>query len=99
MTNAIKKIIESGGLLVCPSCDGEGEIGYFCGHESTTTCYKCEGDGVVFSTKRQKRSKKCQICSGRKGGCGGCNFHIKGLIEWESYELFDLEKFNKNKKN
>jgi hypothetical protein len=89
MTDTIKSIIKAGGLLICPACDGEGEVGYFCGHETTTLCYLCAGHGVIRSTKKQKHSKKCNICHGRKGGCGGCNSHPKGLIEWESYELFD----------
>jgi len=87
MTNAIIKLIESTGALICPTCDGEGEVGYFCGHDSTTTCYNCEGNGVVKSLKKQKHKKKCSICNGRgaKSGCGGCG--DKGFHEWESYEL------------
>lgn len=91
MTNAIKKLIEKSGLQICPSCGGEGEVGYFCGHEITVSCYMCAGNGIILSTKKQKHSKKCTICNGRNGGCGGCNGHPKGLIEWESYELFDAD--------
>jgi len=87
MTNAIKKLILSKGFLICPSCNGEGEIGYFCGHESTTNCYYCAGNGIIRSLKKEKQSKKCGICEGSDGGCGGCNSNPKGLIEWESYEL------------
>lgn len=87
MTAAIKKLILSKGLLICPSCNGEGEVGYFCGHETTIDCWDCDGNGIIRSKKKQKHSKKCPICDGRKGGCGGCNFHPKGLIEWKSYEL------------
>jgi hypothetical protein len=87
MTSAIKNLIASSGLLVCPSCNGEGEIGYFCGHESSTNCYLCDGNGIIRSLKKQKQSKKCDICEGEDGGCGGCNSNPKGLIEWESYEL------------
>jgi len=87
MTSAIKKLILSKGFLICPSCDGEGEIGYFCGHESTTNCYYCAGNGIIRSLNKQKQNEKCTICKGRNGGCGGCNFNAKGLIEWESYEL------------
>lgn len=88
MTDAIKEIILNSGFLVCPSCNGEGEVGYFCGHEISVTCKWCDGHGVIKSTKKQKRSKKCDICNGRRGGCGGCNNHPKGLIEWETYELY-----------
>lgn len=87
MTPAIKKVIKQSGLLICPSCDGDGEIGYFCGHETTRRCYMCEGNGVIRSLEKQKHNKKCDICKGRNGGCGGCNSHPKGLIEWESYQL------------
>ena len=90
MTKAIRTVIEKNKLLVCPSCDGEGEVGYFCGHETTTECRWCGGKGVIRSTKRQKQSKECDICNGRKGGCGGCNHHPQGLIEWESFELLDF---------
>ncbi len=88
MTKTIKIIIEESGFLVCPACDGYGEVGYFCGHEKTTDCYMCNGHGVVRSLKKQRHAKKCNICNGSKGGCGGCNSHPKGLIEWESYELY-----------
>lgn len=88
MTNTIKGIIENSGVLVCPSCNGFGEIDYFCGHESSRQCTMCAGHGVIHSTKKQRHSKKCSICNGKEGGCGGCNDHPHGLIEWESYELF-----------
>lgn len=88
MTDAIKSVIEKAGLLICPFCEGEGEVGYFCGHETTTECRMCGGNGIIRSTKKQKHSKKRNICNGNKGGCGGCNFHPKGLIVWTSYELF-----------
>lgn len=87
MTSAVKNLITLNGLLVCPSCSGEGEIGYFCGHDSTANCYLCDGNGIIRSLNKQKQSKKCIICDGREGGCGGCNSNPKGLIEWESYEL------------
>ena len=32
MTPEIKKVIESTGAVICPKCDGEGEVGTFCGH-------------------------------------------------------------------
>ena len=85
MTKAIKELINSQGLMICPSCEGEGEIGYFCGHESTTSCYWCGGKGIIKSLNKQKHRKNCIICDGREGGCGGCN--NKGYQEWESYEL------------
>lgn len=87
MTSEIKNYIKSQGHLVCPSCDGEGEVGYFCGHESTTRCSDCMGRGILKSLKKQKQSKECSICRGKKGGCGGCNFSANGSHEWESYEL------------
>ncbi len=83
MTKSIKKIIELGGFLVCPYCEGEGEIGYFCGHETTTNCYMCGGNGVVKSLEKKINRKDCAICSGRGGGCCGG----KGFNEWESYEI------------
>jgi len=86
MTETIKRIIESIELRICPSCHGEGEIGYFCGHESTTNCYMCDGKGVIKSLKKQKHRRTCSICDGR-GGLGCCN--KKGFHEWESYELLD----------
>lgn len=89
MTRTIRNIVEALGLQICPTCDGEGEIGYFCGHETTTNCYMCDSAGVIRSQTKVKRSKKCDICHGRKGGCGSCNSNPKGLIEWESYELFE----------
>jgi hypothetical protein len=89
MTNTIESIIKNSGLQVCPSCDGDGCVEYFCGHDTTSSCYMCAGNGVIRSTRKQKHSKKCRICNGRKGGCGGCDGHREGLIEWESYELYD----------
>lgn len=85
MTAAIREIIQSAGFLLCPGCDGNGEVGYFCGHSTTETCYKCAGHGVVRSLEKQKHRKPCRICSGR-GGLGCCDH--KGYHEWESYELF-----------
>ena len=87
MTSAIKQFIESKGVLICPNCDGEGEIGDWCGHESTRTCSHCAANGIIQSLKSVKQSKKCGICKGRDGGCGGCDFNPKGLIEWYSFEL------------
>jgi len=87
MTDAVRSIIKASGLLICPSCDGEGETGYFCGHETTTTCYMCAGNGVIRSTQKQRHRKTCSICGGR-GGPGCCN--NKGFHEWESYELFGM---------
>lgn len=87
MTDAIKNLIKSNGLLICPACNGKGEIGDFCGHGITTNCYHCAGHGMIRSLNKQKQSKKCVICKGRDGGCGGCNFNPRGLIEWKSYEL------------
>jgi len=84
MTRFIKDFIKSQNLLVCPSCDGEGEVGYFCGHESTTNCYHCDGNGMIRSLKKVKQRKECRICEG-KGGLGCCD--NKGYHEWESYEL------------
>jgi DnaJ-class molecular chaperone len=88
MTKEIKQFIKSHGALVCPSCEGEGEVEYFCGHYTTNKCRNCAGKGLVASLKKQKQSKKCIICNGRDGGCGGCNSNPKGLIEWESYEIY-----------
>jgi hypothetical protein len=84
MTLTIKSIVESAGFLICPYCEGNGEIGYFCGHESSTNCYMCAGEGVVKSLNKQKHKKTCTICSGR-GGLGCCN--KKGFREWETFEL------------
>jgi hypothetical protein len=91
MTSAINKLILSKGFLICLSCDGEGKIGDSCGYDSTRTCPHCAGNGIVLSLKTQNQNKKCGICKGRDGGCGGCNFNAKGLIEWESYELICKE--------
>jgi hypothetical protein len=87
MTSTIKSIVESAGFLICPHCEGNGEIGYFCGHESYTNCYMCAGEGVVKSLNKQKHRKTCSICSGR-GGLGCCD--KKGFREWETFELIKL---------
>lgn len=79
MTAAIKKLIESNKLLICPNCEGEGE---FC----RSICRWCEGQGIVKSLDRQTHKKNCVICGG-KGCAGGCEW--KGYREWESYELAD----------
>lgn len=92
MTSAIKEFIKSQNLLVCPACEGEGEIGYFCGHETTTNCYHCGGNGIIRSLKKVKQRKKCSICQGR-GGRGCCEG--KGYHEWDSYELVDPTLFSK----
>ena len=84
MTDSIRKLIESNGLLMCPSCDGEGEVGYFCGHETTENCYMCGGQGIIRSLKKKRHRKTCSICRG-EGGPGCCD--NKGFQEWESYEL------------
>jgi DnaJ-class molecular chaperone len=84
MNNAIRRIAEASGLLVCPSCNGEGEVDYFCGHESTETCHDCGGQGVIISLNKQKHKETCVICKGG-GGPGCCN--NRGFQEWESYEL------------
>lgn len=55
MTPFIKKILATQNLIVCPSCLGEGEIDYFCGHMSTTKCINCGGNGVVESLKKKKK--------------------------------------------
>jgi hypothetical protein len=77
MTTTIKNLIKSSGFLICPACEGEGEIGYFCGHESTTGCYMCAGHGVIKSLKKQKQKKTCTIYNGRGGigCCGKKEFH------------------------
>ena len=82
MTPEIRRIVKNAGYLICPSCDGEGEVGYFCGHETTTTCHWCGGKGAVRSLVKQKNREPCRICDGR-GGLGCCGH--KGYIEWESY--------------
>lgn len=85
MTSEIKDFIKSHGMLICPSCDGEGEVGYFCGHETTSMCYDCGGKGIIRSLNKQKHRKECVICKGQ-GGLGCCK--NKGYHEWESYELY-----------
>jgi len=48
MTSAIKNLIEEANkLLVCPSCRGQGEVEYFCGHYTTTSCSMCAGNGFI----------------------------------------------------
>jgi hypothetical protein len=86
MTNAIKQVIANSGLLICPTCNGEGEIGYFCGHETTSTCYDCQGNGIVKSLNKQKQRYSCRICNGR-GGPGCCD--NKGFREFETWELIN----------
>lgn len=83
MTKTIKQLIESTGAIVCPTCNGEGEYGSFCGHETTETCCMCCGRGVVKSLKKVKLRKDCIICNG-KGCLGGCNH--KGYHEWDIFE-------------
>lgn len=85
MTIAIRNLIETCGLLVCPYCEGEGDIQTFCGHESTETCRMCAGRGIIKSLKKQKHKKTCSICGG-KGGKGCCD--NKGFREWESFEIY-----------
>jgi hypothetical protein len=85
MTPEIKDLIKHTGNLVCPYCDGGGEVGTFCGHESTETCRMCAGKGIVKSMDKQTHRKDCVICSG-KGCAGGCDW--RGYQEWDSYELF-----------
>jgi DnaJ-class molecular chaperone len=87
MTSAIKNLIEkANNLLICPSCRGEGEVDYFCGHYTTTSCEMCAGNGIIKSLKKQKHQEVCIICRG-KGGPGCCD--NRGFQEWESYELFE----------
>lgn len=74
-------MIESTGAIICPRCNGEGEVGY--GH-TTEHCYTCNSDGVVKSLKKIKRLKTCTICNG-KGGKGCCE--NKGYQEWETFEF------------
>jgi len=74
------------GAIVCPSCDGEGEVGSFCGHETIESCFWCAGKGMVKSLNRQIHRKNCVICGG-EGCAGGCDW--KGFREWESYELWN----------
>jgi DnaJ-class molecular chaperone len=88
MTSEIKEFIKSQGLLICPTCNGEGDYDTFCGHYTSETCSSCLGSGIIRSLNKQKYSKICIICQGRDGGCGGCNFHPQGLIEWETFEIY-----------
>jgi DnaJ-class molecular chaperone len=92
MTRFIKDFIKSQNLLVCLACDGEGEVGYFCGHDITTKCYHCDGNGIIRSLKKEKHRRECSICKG-KGGLGCCD--NKGYLKWESYELVDSSLFFK----
>jgi DnaJ-class molecular chaperone len=85
MTNEIKKFIESHGLLICPQCEGEGEVGYFCGHDSTQNCSACGGKGIIKSLNKQLHRKTCVVCRGR-GGIGCCD--ERGYQEWESFEIY-----------
>jgi hypothetical protein len=84
MTPTIKSIVEKAGFLFCPSCEGSGEVTYFCGHDVTSDCAWCAGHGIIKSLNKQKHRKTCSICSGR-GGLGCCD--KRGFQEWESYEL------------
>lgn len=86
MTTIIEKLIKSQGLLICPSCDGEGEYETFCGHYTTESCIWCAGRGIVKSLNKQKHRKPCVICQGKGclGGCNHCGYH-----EWETYELYE----------
>jgi DnaJ-class molecular chaperone len=88
MTQEIRDFLKQHGALVCPTCDGEGEYNTFSGHYHSNNCSSCSGKGLVKSLNSQKHQKQCDICKGREGGCGGCNKHPKGLIEWESYEIY-----------
>lgn len=54
MTNKIKELIKNNtDFEVCGCCGGEGEVDYFCGHQSWESCRLCNGDGVT-----KKKSKK-----------------------------------------
>ena len=86
MTNAIKKLIEFCGALICPSCNGEGEVQEFCGHYVDFDCERCDGNGIIKSTKLVTYSKTCVYCSGK--GCRQC--YDSGYVESEKYELFDI---------
>lgn len=46
MTAKIIEIIQSKGFSICPSCEGSGEVSYFCGHYTTIDCPHCMGAGV-----------------------------------------------------
>ena len=95
MTETIKKLILSQGLLICPICKGDGEVGYFCGHETTVDCYHCDSRGIIRSLNKQKHTKQCIICKGG-GGLGCCD--NKGFQEWESYELYTPDHKSNYKK-
>jgi DnaJ-class molecular chaperone len=88
MTSAIKNLIKTNNLLICPSCKGQGEVEYFCGHYTTTSCSMCTGNGIIKSLNIQKNKKVCDICLGR-GGLVCCK--NKGFYEWESYELIEKD--------
>lgn len=86
MTKEIKNFIESQGLLICPTCEGEGEYETFCGHYTSETCSNCQGKGIIRSLNKQTHKKECRICNGR-GGLGCCDH--KGFHEWESFEIYE----------
>jgi DnaJ-class molecular chaperone len=88
MTKEIRDFLKRYGALECPACDGNGEYDVFSGHHHSETCSECAGKGLVKSLNRQQNQKKCVICNGRARGCGGCDHHPKGMIEWGSYEIF-----------
>ena len=58
MTKEIKKLITSNGMLVCPACDGEGEVGYFAGHETTINCSMCGGHGMIAAQSKETENKE-----------------------------------------
>lgn len=47
MTEAIRDVINESGFSVCKTCNGDGEHGYFCGHETIVECADCNGSGIV----------------------------------------------------
>lgn len=47
MTEAIMNVVKEGGFSICETCNGEGEHGYFCGHETIAECDDCCGSGLV----------------------------------------------------
>lgn len=61
MTNKIQQLIKSSGFILCPVCNGEGEVGYFCGHDSSAVCEMCNGDGIVRSLKKQVYNEDSRI--------------------------------------
>jgi DnaJ-class molecular chaperone len=57
MTEEIRELIEKETqYTVCDTCDGVGEIDYFCGHESWTICQACEGTGLILSSNKKDTS-------------------------------------------